>query len=390
MARDQTPAGECRADHTRGKVRVVLGLHVDLCVWQRASDQLGNLLGIHPVILTSSVRAGGAARYHPSMHAAQQLLATARRTLEIEAQALARLQQRLDHAFVRACELMLVCKGRVVVSGMGKSGHVAGKIAATLASTGTPAFFLHPAEAGHGDIGMITRGDLLLALSNSGETDELLTLLPQVERLGVPLIVITGRADSTLAQAAEVVLDASVEQEACPHNLAPTASTTAALALGDALAVALLEARGFTADDFARAHPGGTLGRQLLLRVADVMRSGDALPRVHPDTALATGLLEMSRKGLGMTAVVDGENHVVGVFTDGDLRRALDARIDVHAVDMSRVMTAGGLSLGPHELAARAARLMESHRVTSLLVVDDAKRLIGALNVHDLMRAGVV
>jgi arabinose-5-phosphate isomerase len=324
------------------------------------------------------------------MHADPQLLVTARRTLEVEALALTRLQQRLDHTFVRACELMIACQGRVVVSGMGKSGHVAGKIAATLASTGTPAFFLHPAEAGHGDIGMITRNDVLLALSNSGETDELLTLLPQVERLGVPLIVITGRADSTLAQAAQVVLDASVEQEACPHNLAPTASTTAALALGDALAVAMLEARGFSADDFARAHPGGALGRQLLLRVADVMRHGAALPRVRPDTPLAAGLLEMSRKGLGMTAVVDGENHVIGVFTDGDLRRTLDARIDVHGVDMRRVMTTGGLRIGPRELAARAARLMEAHRITALLVVDDAQQLIGALNVHDLMRAGVV
>lgn len=390
MTCDRTPAGECTTDDARSEVRIVFGFHGNLRVGHCAPDQLGHLFGIHRFILPSSVRAGGSARYDPPMHDAQQLLATGRRTLEIEAQALARLQERLDQAFVRACELMRDCTGRVVVSGMGKSGHVAGKIAATLASTGTPAFFLHSAEAGHGDIGMITRGDVLLALSNSGETDELLTLLPQVARLGVPLIVMTGRSDSTLAQAAEVVLDASVEQEACPHNLAPTASTTAALALGDALAVALLEARGFSADDFARAHPGGTLGRQLLLRVSDVMRSGDAVPRVHADTPLAAGLLEMSRKGLGMTAVVDGGDRVVGVFTDGDLRRALDARIDVHGVDMSRVMTSGGLSLGPRELAARAARQMESHRVTALLVIDDEKRLIGALNVHDLMRAGVV
>lgn len=320
----------------------------------------------------------------------QQLLAAARRTLQVEADAVRKMQSALDAAFVRACALILACPGRVVVTGMGKSGHVARKIAATLASTGTPAFFLHPAEASHGDIGMITRADVLLALSNSGETAELLPLLPHVKRLGVPLIAMTGRRDSTLASAADASLDAAVEQEACPHNLAPTASTTAALALGDALAVALLEARGFTADDFARSHPGGALGRALLLHVSDVMRTGDALPRVAPDTLLARGLLEMSRKGLGMTAVTNADGRVLGIFTDGDLRRALDSRADPHVATMRQVMTTGGYRIGPQELAASAARLMENHRITSLLVVDADQKLIGALNVHDLMRAGVV
>jgi arabinose-5-phosphate isomerase len=320
----------------------------------------------------------------------QSLLRAAQRTLDIELQALQGLQRRLDGGFVRACRLMLECRGRVVVSGMGKSGHIASKIAATLASTGTPAFFLHPAEAGHGDLGMITRSDLLVALSNSGETAELVTLLPHLKRLGVPLIALTGRTDSTLGRAADVALDASVQIEACPLNLAPTASTTAALALGDALAVALLEARGFSAEDFARAHPGGSLGRQLLLHVDDVMRRGDELPRVAPETPLSAGLMEMSRKGLGMTAVVDAAGAVLGIFTDGDLRRALDARVDVHAVSMQQVMTRGGHRIGPRELAATAARQMETHRITVLLVVDERQRLVGALNVHDLMRAGVV
>ena len=318
------------------------------------------------------------------------LLAAAQRTIEIETRALLRLQSRLDGAFARACRLILDCRGRVVVSGMGKSGHVGGKIAATLASTGTPAFFLHPAEAGHGDLGMITRNDVLLALSNSGETAELITLLPHLKRLGVPLIALTGRADSTLALAADVVLDAGVEVEACPHNLAPTASTTVTLALGDALAVALLQTRGFSAEDFARAHPGGSLGRKLLLHVEDIMRRGADLPRVSPGTSLSAGLVEMSRKGLGMTAIVDSEDHVLGVFTDGDLRRALDAQVDLRATTMQQVMTRGGHRIGPRELAATAARLMENHRITALPVVDAAQQLVGALNVHDLMRAGVV
>ena len=318
------------------------------------------------------------------------LLAAARRTLASELAGIEALAARLDGRFAAACRALLACEGRVIVTGMGKSGHIAGKVAATLASTGTPAFFLHPAEAGHGDLGMITRSDLLLALSNSGETAEILVLLPQLKRLGVPLIAMTGRTDSTLAQAADITLDASVAQEACPHNLAPTTSTTAALALGDALAVAVLEARGFSAEDFARRHPGGALGRRLLLHVEDIMRTGGAVPRVAPDTLLASGLVEMSAKGLGLTAVVDADDRVLGVFSDGDLRRALDRRTDVHAATMRQAMTAAARTIGPRELAASAALLMETHRVTALLVVDAQQRLIGALNVHDLMRAGVV
>jgi arabinose-5-phosphate isomerase len=320
----------------------------------------------------------------------ESLLQTARRTFEIEAAALEALRARLDGAFARACQLCLACRGRIVVTGMGKSGHIAHKIAATLASTGSPAFFLHSAEAGHGDLGMLARGDVLLALSNSGETAEVLRLLPQVKRIAVPLLALTGNPRSTLAQAADVHLDVAVPQEACPHNLAPTSSTTAALVMGDALAIALLEARGFSADDFARSHPGGDLGRRLLLRVEDLMRRGENLPRVGLETPLSEGLLEMTRKGLGLTAVIDAQERLLGVFTDGDLRRALDRRIDLHATTMREVMTAGGRSIGAQELAAGAAALMETHRVTALLVVDVEQRLIGALNVHDLMRAGVV
>jgi arabinose-5-phosphate isomerase len=318
------------------------------------------------------------------------LLASGQRTLGSEQAGIGAVAARLDARFAAACRALLACQGRVIVTGMGKSGHIAGKIAATLASTGTPAFFLHPAEAGHGDLGMITRPDVVVALSNSGETAEILVLLPQLKRLGVPLVALTSRADSTLAQAAAICLDVSVAQEACPHNLAPTTSTTAALAMGDALAVAVLEARNFSVEDFARSHPGGSLGRRLLLHVEDLMRKDSALPRVTPDTRLAAGLLEMSAKGLGMTAVVDRDNRVLGVFTDGDLRRALDHRIDVHTSTMREVMTAGGRTIGPRELAASAANLMETHRVTALLVVDEGRHLVGALNVHDLMRAGVV
>lgn len=320
----------------------------------------------------------------------QSLLSSARRTFEIEAAGLEGLRAGLTPDFARACELCLRCTARIVVTGMGKSGHVAHKIAATLASTGTPAFFLHPGEAGHGDLGMFTRADALLALSNSGETAEVLALLPPIKRLGARLIAFTGNPASALARAADAHLDVAVPQEACPHNLAPTASTTAALVMGDALAVALLEARGFSAEDFARSHPGGTLGRRLLLHVADVMRRGEQLPRVGPETPLAAGLLEMTRKGLGLTAVVDAEDRVLGVFTDGDLRRALDRRIDVHAVRMAEVMTRGARRVAAHELAAAAAALMEAHRITALLVTDAGEHLVGALNVHDLMRAGVV
>jgi arabinose-5-phosphate isomerase len=321
---------------------------------------------------------------------ADALLASARRALGIEAQAVRALQTRLDESFAAACRVCLACEGRVIVTGIGKSGHIARKIAATLASTGTPAFFLHPAEASHGDLGMITRIDAVLAVSNSGETPELLLLLPHLKRLGLALITMTGKTGSTLARAATVTLDVSVPEEACPLNLAPTASTTATLAMGDALAVALLEARGFTAVDFALSHPGGALGRRLFLRVEDVMRTGTALPRVHADTPLSEGLLEMSRKGLGMTVVVDAEEHILGVFTDGDLRRAFGRQLDVHAVTMRSVMTESCKSIGPRELAADGAHLMELHRITALPVVDADGRLIGAFNVHDLLRAGVV
>ncbi|QOJ30785.1 MAG: KpsF/GutQ family sugar-phosphate isomerase [Gammaproteobacteria bacterium] len=314
----------------------------------------------------------------------------ARRVLEIEARAVSGLAGRIDESFVRACELMLACDGRVVVTGMGKSGHIGGKIAATLASTGTPAFFVHPGEASHGDLGMITRSDLVVAVSNSGETGEIITILPLLKRLGVPLVTLTGAPRSTLGQAATVVLDVGVAEEACPLNLAPTASTTATLAMGDALAVALLESRGFTREDFALAHPGGTLGRRLLLRVADVMNSGTAVPRIGPDAPLSEGLLEMTRKSLGMTAVVDPAGRLLGVFTDGDLRRAVDRAVDIHRTPMRAVMTTGCKTIGPAALAAEAVHLMEQFKITALLVVDEHEVVVGALNVHNLFRAGVM
>jgi arabinose-5-phosphate isomerase len=316
------------------------------------------------------------------------MIARGRRVLASEA--VAALEHRLGEEFAQACRLLLACEGRVVVTGMGKSGHVGSKIAATLASTGTPSFFLHPAEAVHGDIGMITARDVVLAISNSGETEELLTMLPVIKRLDVPLVALTGNTQSTLGRYATVALDVSVPAEACPLNLAPTASTTATLAMGDALAVAILEARGFTEADFARSHPGGSLGRRLLLHVDEVMRTGAELPAVGPDTPLGAGLLEMSRKGLGMTTVVDSHRRVLGVFTDGDLRRALDGQIDVHSTSMGEVMTAGPKVARPRMLAAEAVHLMEAHRITALPVVDDDGVLVGALNVHDLLRAGVM
>jgi arabinose-5-phosphate isomerase len=318
------------------------------------------------------------------------LIAAGRRALATEIRGLAALEARIDATFAAACRLCLDCRGRIVVTGMGKSGHIGGKIAATLASTGTPAFFLHPAEASHGDIGMITREDVVLALSNSGETPEILTLLAPLARLGVPVIALTGNASAPLARAAKVFLDVSVAEEACPLNLAPTASTTVTLALGDALAVALLEARGFTAEDFARSHPGGSLGRRLLLRVEDVMRRGEEIPRVAPTMPLAQGLLEMSRKGLGMTVIVDDSGHAIGVFTDGDLRRTLDRKIDVHTAMMSDVMTHPCKSIQAQELAAEAVLQMERYRITALPVVDEQGLLVGALNVHDLLRSGVM
>jgi arabinose-5-phosphate isomerase len=326
----------------------------------------------------------------PNPARAEQLIARGRRVLATEAEAVAALEHRLGEDFARACRLLLACEGRIVVTGMGKSGHVGSKIAATLASTGSPSFFLHPAEAMHGDIGMITARDVVLALSHSGETDELLTILPLIKRLDVPLIALTGNDASTLARYATVTLDVSVPAEACPLNLAPTASTTAALAMGDALAVALLEARGFTEEDFARSHPGGSLGRRLLLHVEEVMRRGDDLPAVGPDTALSDGLLEMSRKGLGMTTVLDAERRVLGVFTDGDLRRALDRQLDLRATRMRDVMTTRCKVARPRMLAAEAVHLMDQHRITALPVVDEGGVLVGALNVHDLLRAGVM
>ena len=318
------------------------------------------------------------------------LQATARRVLEIERDALDALLPRIDAGFAEACRLLLGCRGRVVVTGMGKSGHVGGKIAATLASTGTPSFFVHPGEASHGDLGMITRDDAVIAISNSGETSEVLTILPLIKRMGVPLVSMTGRPASTLAKAADVHLDVSVDQEACPLNLAPTASTTATLAMGDALAVALLEARGFTPEDFALSHPGGTLGRRLLLKVADLMHGGDRIPKVPADASLSAALLEMTQKGLGMTAIVDEADRVLGIFTDGDLRRVLDANLDVRTARIAEVMTRGGRHIGASQLAAEAVHLMEKHRITVLMVLDADRHVQGVLHMHDLLRAGVV
>jgi arabinose-5-phosphate isomerase len=318
------------------------------------------------------------------------LIASGRRTLAIESRAVSNLQARIDASFVKACQLCLAATGRVVVTGLGKSGHIGSKIAATLASTGTPAFFLHATEASHGDLGMVARGDVVIAISNSGETAELVSLLPHLRRLGAPVIAMTGRPASTLAREAEVNLDVAVEEEACPLNLAPTASTTATLAMGDALATALLEARGFTEQDFARSHPGGALGRKLLLHVEDVMRRDDELPRVAPDVPLAQGLIEMSRKGLGLTTVVDAGGALLGVFTDGDLRRALDRGLDLRATPIASVMIRNPRTIRPRALAADAVNLMQEHRITALLVTDEAGQLVGALNIHDLLRAGVV
>ncbi|MFP5413240.1 MAG: SIS domain-containing protein [Gammaproteobacteria bacterium] len=319
----------------------------------------------------------------------QRLIAQAREVLRIEAEAVARLAERVGEPFARACALILACPGRVVVSGMGKSGHVARKTAATLASTGTPAFFVHPAEASHGDLGMVTRDDVFIAMSNSGTTEELLTIVPIVKRQGAKLVAVTGNPDSALARLADVHLDAGVEREACPLNLAPTASTTAALALGDALAVALLDARGFGPMDFARSHPGGALGRRLLTRVADVMRTGAALPQVPTGSRLVDAILEITRKRMGMTAVVGPDGRMAGIFTDGDLRRLLEQGREVQGLPVDEVMTRSPRTIGSQALAAEAVRLMEEHRISQLLVVDD-DRLVGALGIHDLLAARVV
>jgi len=324
------------------------------------------------------------------MSQSTDLIQSAQRTIRLELEAIQDLLARINGDFVRACELILASKGRVVVVGMGKSGHVGNKIAATLASTGTTAFFVHPAEASHGDMGMITRDDVVLALSNSGSTAEIVTLLPLIKRLGIRLISMTGNPESPLAKAAEVNLDARVSQEACPLNLAPTSSTTVSLVLGDALAIALLEARGFTAEDFAFSHPGGALGRRLLLKVENVMHAGDSLPRVKRGTSLRDALLEMTQKGLGMTVVTEDDGRLAGIFTDGDLRRTLDRNIDVRQTIIDDVMTVHGKTARAEMLAAEALKIMEDHKISSLVVIDDNDLPIGALNMHDLLRAGVM
>jgi arabinose-5-phosphate isomerase len=318
------------------------------------------------------------------------ILDMARRTLEIEAAAISSLIGRIDDAFLEAVNILLACKGRVVVSGMGKSGHIGGKIAATLASTGTPAFFMHPAEASHGDLGMITGHDVVIALSNSGESAEIAGIVPLIKRRGAKLISMTGNPASTLGREADIHLNAGVAQEACPLNLAPTASTTAALALGDALAVATLYARGFTAEDFARTHPGGALGRRLLVHVRDLMHSGLALPVVRESASLKEALLEMTQKGLGMTAVIDADHRLHGVFTDGDLRRLLDRDVDVRSAKIVDVMKRAPRTVSQDALAVEAVHIMEEAKVNGLLAVDAEGRLSGALNMHDLLRAGVV
>ena len=317
-------------------------------------------------------------------------LQLARDTLDIEARALLDLKARQGDGFTRAVQAMLACRGRVVVMGMGKSGHVGRKIAATLASTGTPALFVHPGEASHGDLGMVATGDVVLAISNSGESDELAAIIPAIRRIGVTFIAMTGRPDSSLGEVADIVLSSAVDQEACPLNLAPTASTTAQMALGDALAVALLDARGFREEDFARSHPGGSLGRKLLIHVRDLMRSGDAVPRVGPDTPFTDMLREMTGKGLGFTAVAGPNGSVLGIFTDGDLRRLIERGGDLRVLRAADVMHRGPKLVRADALAVDAAQVMEQHRITSVLVVDEAGALCGALNSNDLMRAKVI
>jgi len=324
------------------------------------------------------------------MSQSSDLIQSAQRTIRLEIEAVEGLLAHINADFVSACEMILASKGRVVVVGMGKSGHIARKIAATLASTGTPAFFVHPAEASHGDMGMITSADIILALSNSGTTAEIVTLLPLIKRLGIKMISLTGNPASTLSKAAEVNLNAHVVHEACPLNLAPTSSTTAALAMGDALAIALLDARGFTAEDFAFSHPGGALGRRLLLKVEHVMHTGEQLPLVSRGTPLRDSLMEMTRKGLGMTAIVEPDGRLAGIFTDGDLRRTLDRTIDIRQASIDEVMTVHGKTVRPEMLAAEALKIMEDHKIGALIVVDENDRPVGAFNLQDLLRAGVM
>jgi len=320
----------------------------------------------------------------------QHYLQSAKRVIEIEAEAITALANRLGDNFVTACTILHKCSGKVVVCGMGKSGHIGNKIAATLASTGTPAFFMHPGEANHGDLGMLGKDDVLLAISNSGETAELVNLLPIVKRLNVPVIAMTNSASSSLGQHADVVIDISVEKEACSLGLAPTSSTTVTLVMGDALSVALLDRKGFTPDDFALSHPGGSLGRKLLLKVSDIMLTGDDLPLVNINAAVADALMEISQKGLGMTGIVDEDKVLVGVFTDGDLRRILDARLDIHTAKVAQVMTRGGKTTRPQLLAVEALNLMETHKISALMVTDDARKPVGAFNMHMLLKAGVL
>ncbi len=310
--------------------------------------------------------------------------------IEIELAEITALQARIDESFTQACELLLSCKGRIVVTGMGKSGHIGGKIAATLASTGSPAFFVHPGEASHGDLGMITKNDIVIALSNSGNTAEITTIIPILKRFAVPLITMTGDKNSTLAKQADINLDVSVSKEACPHDLAPTSSTTVALVMGDALAVSLLQARGFTAEDFALSHPGGSLGKRLLLHVSDIMHKDERIPQVRETASVSEALLEMSKKGLGMTAITDAQNTVLGVYTDGDLRRSLDKNIDVHNTAISDVMTRNCRTTTANELAATIVKIMDDHSINGFLVTDENNKLIGAFNMHDILRAGIV
>ncbi|MGF6225924.1 arabinose-5-phosphate isomerase [Pseudomonas sp. F-14 TE3482] len=345
---------------------------------------------VRVLIITAIIAAFSSGYSISDMNQSSDLIQSAQRTIRLELEAVQGLLPNINADFVRACEMILASKGRVVVVGMGKSGHIGNKIAATLASTGTTAFFVHPAEASHGDMGMITRDDIILALSNSGSTNEIVTLLPLIKRQGIQMISLTGNPESPLAKAAEVNLNVSVEHEACPLNLAPTSSTTAALVMGDALAVALLEARGFTAEDFAFSHPGGALGRRLLLKVENVMHAGTELPQVMCGTLLKDALMEMTRKGLGMTVVLSTDGKLAGIFTDGDLRRTLDRTIDIHSTTIDEVMTAHGKTARAEMLAAEALKIMEDHKINALVVVDSEDRPVGALNMHDLLRAGVM
>ena len=326
----------------------------------------------------------------PILHATPKALDLARQVLRIEGNAVLALADRIDDSFLPVLSLILNCRGRVIVSGVGKSGHVGRKIAATLASTGTPAFFVHPVEASHGDLGMITADDVILALSNSGESDELLNILPFIKRRGAKLIAMTGNPKSSLAKDADAHLDSGVAQEACPHNLAPTASTTASMALGDALALALLDARGFSADDFAQSHPGGSLGRQLLTRIRDVMRIDDAVPTVSPEASVAVATREISRGGIGMTVVITPERQILGIFTDGDLRRAIVSNRDLHTLTVADVMSGKPRVISPEKLTAEAVEMMDKHKINQIPVVDEDGRLIGALNMHDLFHAKAI